>query len=226
MSNISIKQGYIGILLFVILNFISMAVYPGGTIIESDTKGYSFFYNFLSNLGEWTAKNGEDNTVSAYLFNSSMLILALSYFLFYVTFLRIQLKFNRNKILNFLSFSTILISLISFVLVAVFSADNSTFDIHVFFVKVAFRFLLIHCFIQLFIVYKSKLSKIMLVSSSLFCIILLLFIIVMEYGPNPFLDNQSLFIQVFSQKMIVISILIYFFVQLTESISLTKKFNL
>ena len=155
-----------------------------------------------------------------------MLILALSYFLFYVTFLRIQLKFNRNKILNFLSFSTILISLISFVLVAVFSADNSTFDIHVFFVKAAFRFLLIHCFIQLFIVYESKLSKIMLVSSSLFCIILLLFIIVMEYGPNPFLDNQSLFIQVFSQKMIVISILIYFFVQLTESISLSKKFNL
>ena len=215
MSNISIKQGYIGILLFVILNFISMLVYPGGTIIEPDTKGYSFFYNFLSNLGEWTAKNGEDNTVSAYLFNSSMLILALSYFLFYVTFLRIQLKFNRNKII-----------LISFVLVAVFSADNSTFDIHVFFVKVAFRFLLIHCFIQLFIVYKSKLSKIMLVRSSLFCIILLLFIIVMEYGPNPFLDNQSLFIQVFSQKMIVISILIYFFVQLTESISLSKKFNL
>ena len=226
MSNISIKQGYIGILLFVILNFISMLVYPGGTIIEPDTKGYSFFYNFLSNLGEWTAKNGEDNTVSAYLFNSSMLILALSYFLFYVTFLRIQLKFNRNKILNFLSFSTILISLISFVLVAVFSADNSTFDIHVFFVKVAFRLLLIHCFIQLFIVYKSKLSKIMLVSASLFCIILLFFIIVMEYGPNPFFDNQSLFIQVFSQKMIVISILIYFFVQLTESISLSKKFNL
>ena len=226
MNNISIKQGYIGILLFLILNFISMVVYPGGTIIEPDTNGYSFFYNFLSNLGEWTAKNGEDNTVSAYLFNSSMLILALSYFLFYVTFLRIQLKFNRNKILNFLSFSTILISLISFVLVAVFSADNSTFDIHVFFVKVAFRLLLIHCFIQLFIVYKSKLSKIMLVSASLFCIILLFFIIVMEYGPNPFFDNQSLFIQVFSQKMIVISILIYFYVQLTESISLSKKFNL
>ena len=225
MSNISIKQGYIGILLFVILNFISMIVYPGGTIIEPNTKGYSFFHNFLSNLGEWTAKNGEDNTVSAYLFNSSMLILALSYFLFYVTFLRIQLKFNRNKILNFLSFSTILISLISFVLVAVFSADNSTFDIHVFFVKVAFRLLLIHCFIQLFIVYKSKLSKRMLRSSSLFSLMLFLFIVVMEYGPSPFRDNQSLFIQVTSQKMIVISILLYFFVQVSESISMSKKYS-
>lgn len=225
MNNILIKQGYIGIFLFVILNFISMLTYPGGTIIEPGTKGYSFFYNFLSNLGESTAKNGEDNIVSAYLFNSSMLTLALSYFLFYMSYLRIQLKFNRNKILNFFSFSTIIISLVSFVLVGVFSADNSTFDIHVFFVKVAFRLLLIHCFIQLFIVYKSKLSKVMLVSSSIFCFILLLFIIVMEYGPNPFLDNRSLLIQVSSQKMIVISILLYFFVQISESISMSKKYN-
>ena len=225
MSNILIKQGYIGIFLFVILNFISMVIYPGGTIIEPETKGYSFFYNFLSNLGESTAKNGEDNIVSAYLFNSSMLTLSVSYFLFYVSYLRIQLKFNRNKILNFFSFSTIIISLVSFVLVGVFSADNSTFDIHVFFVKVAFRLLLIHCFIQLFIVYKSKLSKGMLVSSSIFCFILLLFIIVMEYGPNPFLDNRSLLIQVSSQKMIVISILLYFFVQISESISMSKKYN-
>ena len=225
MSNILIKQGYVGIFLFVILNFISMVIYPGGTIIEPETKGYSFFYNFLSNLGESTAKNGEDNIVSAYLFNSSMLILAISYFLFYVSYLRIQLKFNRNKILNFFSLSTIIISLVSFVLVAVFSADNSTFDIHVFFVKVAFRLLLIHCFIQLFIVYKRNLSKKMLLSSSIFCFVLLLFIIVMEYGPNPFLDNRSLLIQVSSQKMIVISILLYFFVQISESISMSKKYN-
>ena len=202
-----------------------MVIYPGGTIIEPETKGYSFFYNFLSNLGESTAKNGEDNIVSAYLFNSSMLILAISYFLFYVSYLRIQLKFNRNKILNFFSLSTIIISLVSFVLVAVFSADNSTFDIHVFFVKVAFRVLLIHCFIQLFIVYTSNLSKTMLISSSIFCFILLIFIIVMEYGPNPFLDNRSLLIQVSSQKMIVISILLYFFVQISESISMSKKYN-
>ena len=66
MSNILIKQGYVGIFLFVILNFISMVIYPGGTIIEPETKGYSFFYNFLSNLGESTAKNGEDNICLLY----------------------------------------------------------------------------------------------------------------------------------------------------------------
>ena len=54
---------------------------------------------------------------------------------------------------------------------------------------------------------------------------LLIFIIVMEYGPNPFLNNRSLLIQVSSQKMIVISILLYFFVQISESISMSKKYN-
>ena len=135
MEKIFIKQGYLGIFLFVSFNLLAFYFYPGGTIIDPSTEGYLFFYNFLSNLGEWVAKNGEDNIVSAYLFNSSMLTLALSYFLFYVSYLRIQLKFNRNKILNFFSFSTIIISLVSFVLVGVFSADNSTFDIHVFFCK-------------------------------------------------------------------------------------------
>jgi len=47
----------------------------------------------------------------------------------------------------------------------------------------------------------------------------------MEYGPSPFRDNQSLFIQVTSQKMIVISILLYFFVQVSESISMSKKYS-
>ena len=46
MSNILIKQGYVGIFLFVILNFISMVIYPGGTIIEPETKGYSFSITF------------------------------------------------------------------------------------------------------------------------------------------------------------------------------------
>ena len=43
MSNILIKQGYIGIFLFVVLNFISMLIYPGGTIIEPETKKDTLF---------------------------------------------------------------------------------------------------------------------------------------------------------------------------------------
>ena len=56
MNNFRIKQTFWGIGIFLLLNFISMILYPGGTIIDKDTDGYLFFYNFLSNLGEITAR--------------------------------------------------------------------------------------------------------------------------------------------------------------------------
>ena len=223
MSNLYIKQGYFGISVFIVFNIIAMIKYPGGTIIDSTTEGYLFFYNFFSNLGEWTAKNGELNTISAYLFSFSLVVLSISYFIFYYAFLKIQLANNKNKLLNFLSISTIFLSLIFFVFVAIFSSDPETFDIHVLFVKVAFRSLLIHCILQSIVVYlNNDFGKSMLISSILFTIVLFLFILVMEFGPNPFKDNESLFIQVLAQKVIVTSILIYFFFQIRETISIQE----
>ena len=73
-----------------------MVLYPGGTIIDSSTVGYLFFYNFLSNLGEWTAKNGDPNFNSAILFNISMIVLAVSYSVFYYSFLMIVIKKNKK----------------------------------------------------------------------------------------------------------------------------------
>ena len=47
MEKIFIKQGYLGIFLFVSFNLIAFHFYPGGTIIDPSTEGYLFFYNFL-----------------------------------------------------------------------------------------------------------------------------------------------------------------------------------
>ena len=135
MRNSLIKQGYFGISIFILLCFFSMVYYPGGTIIESDTVGYLFFYNFLSNLGEWTAKNGESNFFSAYLFNISMLALALSYSIFYYKFLRILINKSKSTLLKTLLILTISLSLIGFVFVAIFSSDPSTFALHILFLS-------------------------------------------------------------------------------------------
>ena len=78
----AISQGYLGIGLFLVFTTVAMIMYPGGTIHDSSTEGYQFFYNFFSNLGEWTARNGEPNKISAYLFNSALMLLSLSYFIF------------------------------------------------------------------------------------------------------------------------------------------------
>ena len=101
-SNFKFWQGYLGILVFVIFNTIAMLFYPGGTYLDSSTEGYQFFYNFFSNLGEWTARNGEINTFSASLFNSSLIIFALSYFLFFISFLKLEVKYINSKWLVYL----------------------------------------------------------------------------------------------------------------------------
>lgn len=224
MEKIFIKQGYLGIFLFVSFNLLAFHFYPGGTIIDSSTEGYLFFYNFLSNLGEWVAKNGDDNIISAYLFNSSMLILAISYGLFYFMFLKIQFRISDNNIIKTLLMATILLSLISFILIAVFPSEIPTFNLHIFFVKAAFRLLFVHSLIQVYNLFDSQVfgNKIRIVSS-VFSFVLFLFILVMEFGPNPFENNRSLFIQVTSQKLIVFSIIVYFYFQIKEALKVRNS---
>tara|TARA_Y100000816_G_scaffold142117_1_gene100733 strand:+ start:1794 stop:2471 length:678 start_codon:yes stop_codon:yes gene_type:complete len=216
-----IKQGYFAILVFISLCVIAMIYYPGGTIIDSTTVGYLFFYNFLSNLGEWTAKNGESNFFSAYLFNTSMLVLALSYSLFYFNFLKVIISRSKNLLLKTTLIMSISISLLGFIFVAIFSSDPDTFSLHILFVKIGFYSLFIHCIIQAIFIYSIKLPNNLLFNSTLiFTIIMFLFVLMMEFGPNPFENNESLFIQVTSQKIIVTSILIYFFIQVKEALKI------
>ena len=216
-----IKQGYFAILVFISLCVIAMVYYPGGTIIDSTTVGYLFFYNFLSNLGEWTAKNGEPNFFSAYLFNTSMLVLALSYSLFYFNFLKVIISRSKNLLLKITLIMSISISLLGFIFVAIFSSDPDTFSLHILFVKIGFYSLFIHCIIQAIFIYSIKLPNNLLFNSTLiFTIIMFLFVLMMEFGPNPFENNESLFIQVTSQKIIVTSILIYFFIQVKEALKI------
>tara|TARA_Y100000817_G_scaffold125075_2_gene98008 strand:- start:4386 stop:5063 length:678 start_codon:yes stop_codon:yes gene_type:complete len=216
-----IKQGYFAILVFISLCVIAMIYYPGGTIIDSTTVGYLFFYNFLSNLGEWTAKNGEPNFFSAYLFNTSMLVLALSYSLFYFNFLKVIISRSKNLLLKTTLIMSISISLLGFIFVAIFSSDPDTFSLHILFVKIGFYSLFIHCIIQAIFIYSIKLPNNLLFNSTLiFTIIMFLFVLMMEFGPNPFENNESLFIQVTSQKIIVTSILIYFFIQVKEALKI------
>jgi len=50
---------------------IAMLLYPGGTLHDPSTTGYSFFQNFLSDLGGTVAWGGQPNYLSAFLFVTS-----------------------------------------------------------------------------------------------------------------------------------------------------------
>lgn len=76
---------FLGVLQFVGCTALAMLYYPGGTLGDHQTIGYSFFANYLSDLGRTAAWSGADNGVSAALFNTSIVLLGLStvpFFLF------------------------------------------------------------------------------------------------------------------------------------------------
>jgi len=220
-GNFRIKQTFWGIGVFIVLNIVSMIFYPGGTIIDKDTEGYLFFYNFLSNLGEITARNGKNNFISSILFNSSLVLLSISILLFYTKFFQF---FNLNKkSYNMIRIALIFLlsSIVSFICVALFTADETSFDLHVFFVKLAFRSLFLFTILQSIAIYfNPQMSNRLLFVSTIFSLSVLFFILIMDYGPNPFENNSSLFIQVTAQKVIVFCILLNTYFQVKEAVKL------
>tara|TARA_B110000977_G_C10832567_1_gene398660 strand:- start:43 stop:717 length:675 start_codon:yes stop_codon:yes gene_type:complete len=221
-SNFKFWQGYIGIAIFVGFNTIAMLLYPGGTYLDSSTEGYQFFHNFFSNLGEWTARNGETNTVSATLFNSSLVIFALSYFSFFISFLKLEVKYIESKFFQFLLVASISVAITSFIFISVFSAEETSKFWHLVFVKIAFRTLFIHAVLQTYIVVKiPKFDRFISLATIGFTALLFLFLLVMDFGPKALESQEGLFIQVSAQKAIVVGIMIYFFFQIRSALRLS-----
>lgn len=63
-----------GIVIALMLSVASGLSYPGGTVRDESTRGYSFAHNFLSDLGSTVALNYQRNVVGAVLFGVSVLI--------------------------------------------------------------------------------------------------------------------------------------------------------
>jgi len=49
-------------------------LYPGGTVLDASTRGYSFTHNFLSDLGSTVAFNDGRNTAGALLFALALVV--------------------------------------------------------------------------------------------------------------------------------------------------------
>ena len=61
-------------ILFVVFQGLGMLSYPGGTIHNSETQGYSFTSNFFSDMGAYEARNGEPNYLSMIFFSISLML--------------------------------------------------------------------------------------------------------------------------------------------------------
>jgi hypothetical protein len=62
-----------------------MVFYPGGTRFDPSIKGYSFFSNFISDLGLFTSYSGKSIVVSYVIFTFTMILSGISSISFYIT---------------------------------------------------------------------------------------------------------------------------------------------
>lgn len=84
----------IGILLFIILVFLSALAYDGGNKLNPAASGYSFSNNYLSDLGRAKTLNGLENNLPFYCFNGSLIILCPIFVLY---FLYLPILYSENK---------------------------------------------------------------------------------------------------------------------------------
>jgi len=90
----------LGCIVYVILIFLAMVFYPGGTPTNPNTTGYTFWENWLSDLGLIESHSGENNIVSMVLFTAALTFWGLSVIPF---FLALRLLFTESKLEKILS---------------------------------------------------------------------------------------------------------------------------
>jgi len=204
-----LKMPRYAIIIFMLFNFIAMVSYPGGTINDSSTTGYSFTQNFFSDLGNSVSHSDEINTISFILFNFSLSLCGLTFILLFYS---IRSAF-KTSILTYLATLFGILGGISCIGVA-FTPADLLLGPHIFFANGIFRGLCIASVLYSILIFKNDdIHNKYAYGFIIFGLMVLVYILISELGPSPRLNPGALTIQVVSQKMIVLWLFlsIYFY---------------
>jgi hypothetical protein len=189
--------------LFVLLTFAAMLVFPGGTLTDPATKGYSFFENFFSELGFLTTESGATNYWAAPLFFVAMNLAGASLIIFSLAFRQFFLENTRLRWLSGMGMVAGVLSGVCFTGVA-FTPADILLDPHVFFVTWAFRlFPLSACLYAAAIFAHPGYPRRYGWLFAGFMICLVAYILLMELGPSAGRTYAGQVIQSAGQKIIV-----------------------
>ena len=194
--------------IFILLQIIGMLCYPGGTIHNPHTMGYSFSENFFSGMGAYAAKNGEPNYLSMIIFSFSLTIAGLTYVLYYLVLPQILGNDNLNYFLA--SIGSIFAFGGSICLIGTgLTPTDLVFEFHVFFANNIFHCFLITALLYSVVIIRSALlEKIYAIGYGLFFISIFVYVGILQFGPSVSTGQQALVFQVISQKMIVLFFLV------------------
>ena len=192
-----------GTIAFVILTVIAMFVYPGGSMTDPSTRGYSFFENFFSELGFFVTKSGASNYFAALLFFFALTLAGSGMILFFLAFPQFFQSSQSQKTLSTIGTALGVISGICFVGVA-FTPADLLLDAHVQFVLWAFRLFPAAVFFYAIAIfqnqdYPNQFGWEMVI----FFVLLIGYILLLELGPSADDSHQGQVIQATGQKVIV-----------------------
>ena len=145
----------LGCTVYVILIFLAMVFYPGGTPTNPNTHGYTFWENWLSDLGLIESHSGENNIVSMILFTTALTFWGLSLIPFFLVLRTLFTEGNFEKILSTIGSILGVIAAISLIGIAYTPADILGL-LHITFVYIAYLSLFILGVIYSITLFKSK----------------------------------------------------------------------
>ena len=197
---------------FVLLTFLAMLAYPGGTYQEPSAQGYQFFRNFFSDLGLSQTYSGGPKTISFLLFVIALTLAGVALVLFFLFAPPLFKKRRMAYGLSIIGAVFGILSGLSFIGVAVSPADLYL-SLHGTFVQLAFIFFFVAVIFYLPAVlltphYPNVYAWIYLA----FAVLLAGYIWLLFNGPD-FTSPQGMLIQATGQKVIVYAAILTMFVQ-------------
>ena len=205
---------------FVISFILAMIMYAGGTINDPESMGYSFTRNFFSDLGKFTT----ENIISAMMFNLSLIVCGWSFAAYFFYFTKL---FNQNTIIHILakvgSFSGI-IGALCFIGVGL-TPHNLFLDYHIVFVNWAFRSFLLAGISLSVVLYKdNRFENRFAMGYFIFAILTFLYVLVLEFAPDPKISDFALIFNVIAQKIIIFAFILSILYQSFSNSKLLAKY--
>ena len=198
---------------FVIFQVLGMVLYPGGTIHDLSTIGYSFTSNFFSDMGAYQARNGDPNYLSMIFFSISLVLVGGAFVLYYLVLPKIFGNNNRNYYLSWIG--TIFAFGGSICLIGTgLTPTDLVFESHIFFANNIFHSFLVTSFFYSIVIFDTNiLEKRYAIGYVVFFISIFLYVGVLQFGPSASTGKSELIFQVVAQKLIVIIFFLTVFYQ-------------
>ncbi len=195
---------YFSCILFLISTGVAMFFFPGGTMLDHNTKGYSFFNNFFSELGRWRSLNGGTKWISFFGFEIALLFHSVAMFIFNLNFLNA----TGSKKLSKGAYYTALISgsIFPFLLTGIaFTPCDLYLRYHMDFVYAAFGILIPLSFAYTILIRQHHLLPNKFGNTMLIIVFAIaIYIMIMLFGPDP---HKVGYVQQTAQKVIVYSMI-------------------